>query len=63
MLTSDTPPMTAKRDFPSLEAVQRRHILNALQISDKNRTQAARLLGISLRTLQRKLKFFETKDS
>lgn len=40
----------------SLDELQRRQINLALQKSGGNRTHAARLLGIGLRTLQRKLK-------
>ncbi len=42
--------------FPTLSEVQHDHILRALEFTKGNRTQAARLLGIGLRTLQRKLK-------
>lgn len=42
--------------FPTLSEVQQDHILRALEVTKGNRTQAARLLGIGLRTLQRKLK-------
>ncbi len=45
-----------EKHFTSLDELQRRHIIQALQITDGNRTHAARLLGIGLRTLQRKLK-------
>lgn len=44
--------------FPRLEDVQREHIKKALEITNGNRTHAAKLLGIGLRTLQRKLKEF-----
>ncbi|MFH1982351.1 MAG: sigma-54 dependent transcriptional regulator [Pseudomonadota bacterium] len=39
-----------------LEAVERRHIQAVLAHTGGNRTQAARILGIGLRTLQRKIK-------
>ncbi len=39
-----------------MEEIERRAILNALERTGGNRTQAAELLGIGLRTLQRKLK-------
>jgi DNA-binding NtrC family response regulator len=38
-----------------LESVKRSAILQALEQFDGNRTRAARFLGISVRTLQRKL--------
>lgn len=42
--------------FPPLADVQKQHIDKALELTNGNRTQAAQLLGIGLRTLQRKLK-------
>ncbi len=39
----------------TLAEVEKNHILRALEITGNNRTQAARILGIGLRTLQRKL--------
>lgn len=44
--------------FPRLADVQRQHIEKALEITNGNRTHAAKLLGIGLRTLQRKLKSY-----
>jgi DNA-binding NtrC family response regulator len=40
----------------TMEEIERRAILSALDKTGGNRTQAAELLGIGLRTLQRKLK-------
>ena len=40
----------------TMEEVERRAILAALEKTDGNRTQAAELLGIGLQTLQRKIK-------
>lgn len=42
--------------FPTLTEVQDAHILRAMKHTNGNRTRAAQLLGIGLRTLQRKLK-------
>ncbi len=42
--------------FPTLTEIQNLHIQKALRLTSGNRTKAARLLGIGLRTLQRKLK-------
>lgn len=42
--------------FPPLAEVQKQHIEKALELTNGNRTQAAQILGIGLRTLQRKLK-------
>jgi DNA-binding NtrC family response regulator len=39
-----------------MDEIERRAILAALERTGGNRTQAADLLGIGLRTLQRKLK-------
>jgi Nif-specific regulatory protein len=43
----------------SLEEVERRHITRILDSVGGNRTQAATILGIGLRTLQRKLKEYD----
>ena len=40
----------------TMEEVERRAILAALEKTGGNRTQAAEMLGIGLRTLQRKIK-------
>jgi DNA-binding NtrC family response regulator len=40
----------------TMDAIERRAILQALERTAGNRTKAASLLGIGLRTLQRKLK-------
>jgi DNA-binding NtrC family response regulator len=40
----------------TMDEIERRAILSALEKTGGNRTQAAELLGIGLRTLQRKLK-------
>ncbi len=45
----------AKGQMLTLEVVERAHILRILKQTGNNRTQAARILGIGLRTLQRKL--------
>lgn len=46
------------RHFPSLMDVEALHIQRALTHTNGNRTKAAKLLGIGLRTLQRKIKQF-----
>lgn len=53
----------ASPSFVSLSEMQKRHIANALEITGGNRTKAARLLGIGLRTLQRKIKAFNLEKS
>ena len=42
-------------EYPSLAAVERAHILGTLRKSEGNRSQAAKLLGISVRNLYRKI--------
>lgn len=46
------------KDFIPLDAMQKMHISHALRLTGGNRTHASRLLGIGLRTLQRKLKSY-----
>ena len=48
-----------KETFPTLEAAERQLITRALKTFNGNRRQTARTLGISERTLYRKLKEFE----
>lgn len=50
------------KSFPDLAQVQRQHIEKALEITNGNRTHAAKLLGIGLRTLQRKLKAYSLQS-
>jgi transcriptional regulator with PAS, ATPase and Fis domain len=42
--------------FPTLSEIEKQHIIKALKQTNGNRTHAAKLLGIGLRTLQRKIK-------
>ncbi len=44
------------REFPSLSELEKQHILEALRHCEENRTHAAKLLDISVRTLRNKLK-------
>jgi DNA-binding NtrC family response regulator len=48
--------LAGPRESLTMEEIERRAILDALEKTGGNRTQAAGLLGIGLRTLQRKLK-------
>jgi DNA-binding NtrC family response regulator len=48
-------PVTAAGEFPKLAEMEKRHILAALDRCNDNRTHAARLLDISIRTLRNKL--------
>ena len=52
------------RELLTLSDVEEHHILHVLDMMDGNRTRAARVLGIGLRTLQRKLNAFsKTADT
>jgi len=50
------PPAEPPQDGITMDEIERRAILDALDKTGGNRTQAAEMLGIGLRTLQRKLK-------
>ncbi|MDA8140571.1 MAG: sigma-54 dependent transcriptional regulator [Desulfobacteraceae bacterium] len=56
----EIPRGTTSSFFP-LEEMEKRHIAKALAMTGGNRTHAARLLGIGLRTLQRKIKTLESQ--
>jgi two-component system NtrC family response regulator len=45
----------------TLAAVERRHILRVLEEQGGNRTRAARVLGVSRSTLQRKLELMSSR--
>ena len=49
------------REPTTLEALEREHILRVLNQSEGNRERAAAILGISSRTLYRKLREYETQ--
>jgi len=48
-------PMT-EDNVPTLQEVERRHIVRVLNIADGNKTRAARMLGLDRKTLYRRLK-------
>ncbi len=50
------PAPSADEDLLSLDAVEKRHILQVLRLSRGNKSAAARKLGIARKTLERKLK-------
>ena len=57
-----TPSFTAMPPDLSIEKMEIRFILESLQRTRQNRSEAAKLLGISRRTLQRKLKELKLAD-
>jgi DNA-binding NtrC family response regulator len=59
--SGEAPPVQPEPGQP-LDEVERRHILGTLQKVHGNRTEAARLLGISLRCLQYKLKAYREDE-
>ena len=46
-------------EIASMEEVERKHIQNALQAFDGNRTHAAEKLGLNVRTLRNKIKQYD----
>jgi len=57
-LSAGAAPSASLEPGVPLREVERRHILDTLQHARGNRTEAARLLGISVRCLQYKLKAY-----
>ena len=45
--------------LPTMEEVERRHILRALESVEGNRTKTAELLGINVRTLRNKIRQYK----
>jgi DNA-binding NtrC family response regulator len=58
-----TPATRPGQEFPNLAEWEQQHILAALLKTGNNRTQAARLLGISIRTLRNKLQEYKLQNS
>jgi DNA-binding NtrC family response regulator len=56
-------PEGSDESLMSLEELEKQHILRVLDLMGQNRTKTAKILGIGLRTLQRKLKEFGSKES
>lgn len=55
-------PYDGSHNYPSLEEMERAFILNTLKIANGNRAQTAKLLGISVRNLYRKLETYEDQS-
>src|SRR6185437_4913051 len=53
--SSSSSPSSSKEPLPSLAEIEKRHILAALEKCKGNRTHAAKLLDVSIRTLRNKL--------
>ncbi|SDG70065.1 sigma-54-dependent transcriptional regulator [Desulfosporosinus hippei] len=51
-----------KQGYPMLEEVERLYILSTLKLVEGNRAQAAKLLGISVRNLYRKIESYGNDD-
>jgi Nif-specific regulatory protein len=62
-LEAGGPVVAARSEYRpvSLEEVERQHILETLQHTDWNKSQAAAILGIERSTLDRKIKLYELK--
>jgi DNA-binding NtrC family response regulator len=54
---------SADTPFLSLNEMEQQHILNALKLTDGNKTKAAEILGISRAALWRKLRIISQKDA
>ena len=52
-------PQAAAKDLPTLAELEKRHILAVLDRCRNNRTQAAKMLDISVRTLRNKLNEYQ----
>ena len=61
--TAETPVTRGPSSSLTMDEIERLAILGALDRTGGNRTQAAELLGIGLRTLQRKLKEYKVAGS
>jgi DNA-binding NtrC family response regulator len=59
--TAALPPAAAGRPTMSVREMERALIMETLQATNGNRTQAAKILGISLRTLRNKLREYRDK--
>jgi transcriptional regulator with PAS, ATPase and Fis domain len=60
LLGHSEPGQGCHQELISLSELERMHIQKVLEAMNGNRTRAAKILGIGLRTLQRKIKTFGT---
>jgi DNA-binding NtrC family response regulator len=56
------PPAGEDTQALSLEVVEKRHILKVLDMNDGNKSAAARQLGVSRKTLERKVQAWQSDD-
>jgi DNA-binding NtrC family response regulator len=52
-----------RQEVPTLAKVEEEHILQTLRIARGNRTHAAQILGISLRTLRNKIRQYRAEGT
>ncbi len=52
-----------RQEVPTLAQVEKEHILQTLRIARQNRTHAAQILGISLRTLRNKIRQYRVEGT
>jgi len=50
-------------ELPTLAELEKRHVLNVLALLDGNKTQAAKVLGISLKTVYNKLEQYAQEEA
>jgi len=62
-ITKDQPVVNGQEGLISMAALEKIHISRVLEFTGNNRTHAAAILGISLRTLQRKLKEYDKRGN
>ncbi len=58
----DRPPRFGEGEVPSLQEVEDQHVLRVLEYTENNKSQAARLLGISRQSLLDRLKRLERRS-
>ena len=59
LVEANQPVVSGQDGLMSMAELEKIHIFRTLEFTENNRTEAAAILGISLRTLQRKLKEYE----